>query len=661
MNNTRALIVILSILIFFLVLVFKLFDVQIIKSEELKYFAERQQMKVEKITPERGVIYDRNNVLLAYNRNDVSFYLDLRMASDIDKRKVAEKFSSVFGKSVNHYLKVMEQSPKTICIEKKAPGEKAIQLKNFRAAGFFQRDDPTRIYHYKNLASHVLGYLNEEYSGVNGIEKTFDEELKGEEGIRLVEKNAVGGVITVSEEQTKYSVPGNNIYLTIKRSFQSVLEEELKKGVTEFNASSAIGIIMDPGNGEILAVANMNDYDPNNFWQYSDDARRNKILTDTYEPGSTFKAVTLAALLDQQLCRESEVIDVENGRYSFRNANITDTYRHEKLTVKGVFEQSSNIGMAKLTQRMQDDSFYKYLRGFGFGNVTTLNLPGEIKGNLKKPNEWSALTKTFMSFGYEIAVTPIQLITAYSSIVNGGILYKPQIVKKITDYNGKVISLIEQKEIRRVISEETSEKMKKLLASVVENGTGKNAKLSYVSVGGKTGTSKKVVNGRYTSDYNSSFVGFFPAEDPKIICLILANSPKVGKYGSAVAAPIFKRIAERLIELEPQLLNPSPRINEMKKVEIVYANNLESVERSSDNIKVKTFENIEIKSGIMPDLTGSSLRDAITILTKLGVKYKVNGSGRIVSQSINAGEKLTKGIVCIIECKEVTVSGTYIY
>jgi cell division protein FtsI (penicillin-binding protein 3) len=673
MNNSRALIVILIIFASFLLLVFKLFDIQVVKSEELRYFAERQQMKVEKIAPDRGLIFDRNDVLLAYNRNDVSFFLDLRMTSKQDRKKIAGKFSSVFGKSVDYYLKLMDQSPKTICLEKKAPGEKAILLKNFKTAGLFYKDDPTRIYNYNNLASHIIGYLNEDYSGVSGVEKSFEEILKGEEGLRLIERTAVGDLRTVAEEKTKQAESGNNIHLTIKRSFQLVLEEELRKGINEFNASSAIGIFMDPSNGEILAFSNMNDYDPNRFWEFSDDARRNKIITDTYEPGSTFKAFSLAALLDQQLCNESEVIDVENGSYKFRNVNITDTYRYEKLTVKGVIEQSSNIGMAKLIQRMKDDLYFKYLRGFGFGNFTVLDLPGEVKGNLKKPNEWSVLTKTFTSFGYEIPVTPIQLITAYAAIINGGILYKPQVVKKITDKNGEVVSSFDSKEIRRVISEKTSGQMRNLLASVVENGTGRNAKLSYVNIGGKTGTSKKVINGKYTSDYNSSFVGFFPAENPKVIGLILFNSPKVGKYGGAVAAPVFRRIAERLIEVEPGLiLVPDKKYDNNDESQFLYASNYDDIRKSSDdnylktvpvkNTKTKTQNSfIEITDGIMPDLANSSVRDAITILTKLGLKYKVNGSGRVVSQSINAGNKVTKGSLCILECKEITVPGTYVY
>ncbi|MDO8550374.1 MAG: penicillin-binding protein 2, partial [Ignavibacteria bacterium] len=509
MNRSRAIVVIISVFIFFCALIFKLYDIQIIKSEELKYFAERQQMKVEKILPERGVIYDRDGVLMVYNKNDVSYYLDLRMVSKKDKKIIAKKFSSAFGKSYGHYMKLMNQSSKTICIEKKTPGEKSLLLKNFKITGLFSREDPTRVYHYNNLASHLLGYLNEDYTGMNGVEKSFNDFLKGEEGIRLVERDAIGDVITFLEEETRSALPGNNIYLTIKKSFQNALEEELRNGINEYNAISAVGIIMNPNNGEILASANIDDYDPNRFWNFSNEERRNKSVTDTYEPGSTFKTFSLAALLDQELCMEAEIINVENGKYKFRTANIHDTHKFERLTVKGVFEESSNIGLAKLSQRIDDELFYKYMRGFGFGNYTTINLPGEVKGNLKKPNEWSALTKAFMSFGYEVSVTPVQLTAAFSAIVNGGILYKPQVIKNITDSNGELISGAERKEIRRVISKETSQRMKNLLNGVVEEGTGELAKLSYISIGGKTGTSKKIVNGKYTSEYYSSFAGFF--------------------------------------------------------------------------------------------------------------------------------------------------------
>ncbi|MFO7447998.1 MAG: penicillin-binding transpeptidase domain-containing protein [Ignavibacteriaceae bacterium] len=663
MNNSRAIIVVIMVSLFFGVLVVKLFDIQILKSEELKYYAQRQQMNTEKIKAERGLIYDRNNVLMVYNRNDVSFFLDLRMVSAKEKKEIAAKFSSVFGKSSKHYLDLMSASGKTICIEKKAPGEKAILLRNYKANGLFWREDATRIYHYEKLASHVLGFVDNEYNGINGIEKSFQNELKGLDGTMLVEKNAVGDMLTVAEEETVPAEPGENIVLTINKTYQAILEEELHAGAGEFNAASAVAIIMDPNNGEILALANAGDYDPNKYWESDDDDRRNKAVTDTYEPGSTFKSITLAALLDQNLCKEDDLVFTENGKYKYKKVYIRDTHKHGYLTVKGVMEQSSNIGISKLVEKIDDDMLYKYVRGFGFGNFTSANLPGEVKGTLKKPNQWTPLTKTFMSFGYELSVTPIQMITAFSALINGGTLYQPQIIKRRIR-NGVTSFENNPEQIRTVISPETSERMRRIMRSIVEHGTGTKAKLDFISVGGKTGTSQKLIDGKYShSHHNSSFIGFFPAEDPRVICMVLMNSPQVGRYGGLVAAPVFKKVAERIVKSDPDLFgNPLFEIkNKSNEYKI-------AGEGRSEQVEFKNVSNITglvkpvIKNiNTMPDLKNSSVRDAILTLNKLGIKYKVNGSGRIVSQSISAGEKINKKSLCVLTCEEITVSGTTVY
>lgn len=663
MSNSRALVVIIVIFLFFFALVYKLVDIQLIKSEELKYYAQRQQMSVEKIPAERGMIYDSKNVLLVYNRSDISFYLDLRMASNAGKEKIAERFASVFGRNKSHYQKLMSQSGKTICIERKAPSEKALLLKNFKIAGLFYEDDPTRVYHYDNLASHILGYVGDTYTGINGIERTFDKSLKGEEGSMLVVKNAIGDMITVAEEQTKASVPGDNIYLTINKSYQSILEEELKKGLADFGGTSSIGIIMDPNNGEILALANADDYNPNIYWKSNDTIRRNKAVTDTYEPGSTFKTITMAALLDQNLCREDEIVNTENGRYTFKNVRITDTHGFEKLTVKEVMEQSSNVGVSKLAQRIDSDLFYKYIRGFGFGNYTSAGLPGEVKGSLKKPNDWNQLTKAFVSFGYEISVTPIQLAAAYSAVINGGVLYQPQIVKRRVNRATGEVEEFNHKQIRRVISEGTSARMREILGAIVKTGTGKNASIKSIQIGGKTGTSQKLVDGKYSkAHYNSSFVGFFPADNPKVVCLILVNSPKVGRYGGLVAAPIFRNVADRIVSSNMDYFK-SP----IEGLESIPAE-FKALQAERLNIKpagnqTKRIENLSsfTNSSYMPDLKDYSLRDAIFILNKLELKYKINGTGKVVSQSIAAGEKIKKGMICKIDCEEITVTGTMVY
>ena len=237
-------------------------------------------------------------------------------------------------------------------------------------------------------------------------------------------------MITVADEETVPAIPGDNLFLTINKTYQGILTEELIKGLETYKGKSVSGILIDPNTGEILALANAEHFDPNYYWKYDDFQRKNRVITDTYEPGSTFKTITLADLFNEGNCKESDLVYVENGKYKFRNSYIYDTHKNKYLTVKGVMEESSNIGIAKLTQELDAETYYKYLRDFGFGTYTSLSLPGEVKGKLRSPLNWSKLTKTYMSFGYGLSVTPLQLAAAFCSVINGGILYEPQILKK---------------------------------------------------------------------------------------------------------------------------------------------------------------------------------------------------------------------------------------
>lgn len=657
MNNKRALIIVLLVFAVFISLIFKLTDIQIIKSEELGYYADKQHVKIEIVKANRGMIYDRNNVLLVYNHNDVSFFVDLRMTSKKEKELIADKFSKVTGKSKSFYLSLMNKTGKNICLEKKLSAEKSLLLKELNYSGLFWNEDPTRVYQYSNLASHILGYVSPENKGVSGIDKFFNEYLSGIDGSRTIERDAIGKVISIDEENNIPPASGYNIVLTIDKTYQTILEEELSDGLKEFGGTSAIGIVMDPNNGELLAMANINDYNPNEYWKYSDDDRRDKAITDTYEPGSTFKPITLAALLDQNLINENEIIFCENGKYKFKGVNISDTHPNGSLKVKEVIEKSSNIGVTKLSQKISSVSLYKYLRGFGFGNVTSIQLPGEVKGSLKKANDWSSITKAFISFGYEISVTPIQMVTAYCALVNGGILFQPQIVKKIYQNNTNYLVENKPETIRRVISEKTSDKIKSILKGVVENGTGKNASIKQVEVGGKTGTSQKLIDGNYSkSEYNASFVGFFPADNPQVVIYILVNSPVKAKYGSAVAAPIFKKVAERIYSYDlKQFENP---LNNSFPEE-----NIRTVK--NDNPKKQnefTFtKNSNKDAAVMPDLRTLNVRDALVVISKIGIKSVVNGSGVVIRQSIIPGTKIKPGSVCTIDCKQTEIKGATVY
>lgn len=669
MINSRALLVIALILILFTILTVKLVEIQIIKSEELTYYAKKQQTKLETIPAERGVIYDRNNTLLVYNRNDVSVYLDLRMIPKNRKNTLAEKLSSTFGRSKSYYKKLMNQSGKTIRIKKSVNREKAFRLINdINLSALFTVEKPTRVYQYGSLASHILGYVNNDFVGVNGIAKAFEEDLKGDDGALIVERDVRGRIITtIQNNEVRTPIPGYNLNLTIDINYQAILEDELKRGNKFYKGESATGIIMDPNTGEILALANVDDYDPNYYWKFSDSQRKNKAITDTYEPGSTIKAITLAALLDMGKCSENELVNVENGKYKFRNTYIRDTHKNNYLTVSGILEESSNIGISKLIQRLDDDTYYKYLRGFGFGTYTSVTLPGEVKGILKKPNQWSKLTKTFMSFGYGVSVTPLQLIMAYSAIVNGGILYEPHILKSATGKSSVVKYESSPVAVRRVISKETSTRVKKILRRAVKNGTGHLADLEEISVGGKTGTSQQIISGKYSRQkYHASFIGFFPADNPQLVCLVIVNSPQTEKYGGKVAAPIFKKIAERIINTDLKNFQQREKYIESKTVDEHILKTISDNDNKKNIINASYVqENNELKknydNNLMPDLKGRTVREALISLNLLGLKYDIRGSGIVVSQSINPGIRIKQNQVCRLKFSEAIIKGANIY
>jgi len=664
MNKSRAFLVLLGVITFFTLIIIKLVDIQLVRGNDLKYLAERQQMKIEQMQAERGLIYDRNNVLLAYNKNDATFYLDLSQAKDNTKKILAEKFSKLLNKDVQFFLSKMKGENKTNTLAQHISLSDVEDLLKLDLPGFYYIKGISRKYYYKSLASHVLGYVNSEYKGINGIANYFNKDLAGINGQNFVERDATGKIITIKEDKTNSAVPGNNLILTIDKNYQEILEDELAKGVAKYSGNYSLGIIMDPNNGQILAMANSPGYDPNTYWDFNDDKRKNKTITDTYEPGSTFKSITIAALLDQNLVNETDKVFAENGKYKFSNTYVTDTHKLGWLTASEVIKYSSNIGIAKLVQKIDNETYYKYLRGFGFGNYTSITLPGEVKGTLKQPDTWTKITKEFMSFGYEIAVTPIQLISAYSAIVNGGLLYKPQLIKNIIDPSGNIIYNFSPELVRTVISKKTSYRVREILAEVVDGGTGENARIDFMNVGGKTGTSQRLINGKYSKEnYNSSFVGFFPVDNPKIICLILINSPKIGKYGGQVAAPIFKNVAERLIKNgNSKFFDKNDNINPANNFKIVENNNDIKSNKNLKPVNLDLTGDIsKARNDVMPNLINSKLSEAISVLSKLGIKYKVIGNGKIIKQSIIPGTKIQKGLLCVLNAEETSIKGVTIY
>lgn len=670
MSTNRILAVIGVMALFFIVLITRLIFIQVVKAEDYSYFANKQQVGIEPLLPERGSIFDRNGTILVYTKNDVSFFVDPRLARKYNKDSVIAKIlADSLGLNYAELKSKIDSSKKTFCILKKVEAQKALKLKNVVKDGLYYEPDPTRVYEYKSLASHITGFVNLEGKGTDGIESSQDVLLKGKEGSRFILKDGTGSVMSVLQENYKDAVPGDNIGLTIDRAIQRALEMELEAGVKAARAENATGIVMDPNTGEILAMANYPAYDPGLYMNFSDDVRRNRAIADVYEPGSTFKGIALAGILDKQLATANTVVNTENGRYNFMGKEIKDHHGQASMTVKEIIRYSSNIGMLKLSQKMEKNEFYQYLRSFGFGNYTYTGLPGEVKGKLSLPADWSGATKGSIAYGYGISLTPIQLITAYSALVNGGILYKPSLIREIKDMRGNIKVFNDPVKIREVITTETSATIRSLLTDVVENGTGKKAKIDGIKIGGKTGTSRKIVNGEYSKErYNSSFVGFFPSDKPKYICLILVNSPKsIGITGGEVAAPVFRNVAKRILTLDQSLgknlkLESDP-VQENSDIEIIEPEGEVDPEKTEvkTEVRIKKVDAKKLDTKEMPDLKGVSLKEAIAVIKRLDLKATWIGTGRVIDQSIKPGTALKKDMKIHLKLQENQISGANIY
>ena len=654
MSNTRALIALLATFTVFVAVMIKLTVVQLIEGDEYRFQAERQQMKTEIVPAERGKIYDRNKTLLAYNSADVSFFVDRRLSREYGNDSlIAAEFARILDRPVEEFEEKLENNRGVTCVARRVDPLRALPLKRLDIVGLFHREESTRVYHYGALAAHALGYVDMENRGVAGGEKSYDKILAGEDGKRVILRDAVGSMITVLDEATKPATPGGDLVLAVDKYIQESLEAELDSGLVRSGGEYAVGVVMNPNTGEALALAVSEDFDPNQYYKFGNAVRRNKAVTDMYEPGSTFKTFAMATLLDLGLCHDDELVFTEEGDYHYYDVRVQDSYRYEWLTVKEIFAHSSNIGMSKLSHRADEETFFKYIRSFGFGNMTNVKLPGETEGLLPKPAEWSRYTKMSMSYGYHVAVTPVQLAAAFCAVVNGGVLYQPQLVRETLDKNGGVVERFEPKPIRRVISEATSKKMRSYLEQAVEDGTGAKARVDGVRVGGKTGTARQVVNGEYSqTKYNASFIGAFPIDDPQYVILIMIHTPTVGKYyGGDVGAPIFRGVVERMA-----LRNPSLR--EGEEIEKTFASAVPYV-GSSRSPSCKLDSLIAAKTADksrMPDLRGASLREAVAVMSALNLRYELVGSGKVKSQTIRPGSRIAPGMTCVLKGENVAMA-----
>lgn len=542
MNKKRAVILNTVVIFSFFLVSLRLVDLMVVHHKRFSDDAQKQHVKVEDIQVKRGIIVDRRGRELALNLDLDSIYADPKHLSR-DGNDV-KRLASAISREPKAVLANIPDKGRFKWVERKLDPETAEKIRALKIEGLGFLPEAKRFYPKADLASHILGFVGMDNQALEGIELKFDKYLKTSGGKITVERDAGGRTLSPG---VNTEVKGNNIVLTIDEVLQRIVEKELDKAMARWKAAAASVIMMDPLTGEILALANRPAYDPNRGGGASASAKRDRAITDLYEPGSTFKIVVGIAALEEKILKTNTSFDVSRGSIEVGGKNIHDTHRHGVLTFKEVIQKSSNVGSIMIGMRLGKDRIYKYAKLLGIGQKTGVDLPGEVTGWIPMPERWSSTSIGAIPIGQEVAVTPLQMLRAYSAIANGGFLVSPHVVSEIISPLGEAVASFKNKDMDRIISAKTAETFKDILKSVVEEGgTGTGASVDGNAVAGKTGTAQIIDprTKRYSKEkYVSSFVGFVPADSPRIAMIVVVYEPKGQIYGGAVAAPVFRDIA----------------------------------------------------------------------------------------------------------------------
>ena len=675
----RIYFVVIGLIIFWLLIEARLFFIQVNQHDFYVKHSKIQSAKKIVLPAQRGTIYDRNSEQLATNLIHYDLAIDLKRVKN--KNKIAKKFAVVFRKSVDHYMRKMNRNRDFVYLERKVQEGTAQKFELLEDPGFVKIKGFRRFYPYNNYGSQLLGFTNIDDKGISGLEGQYEKRLRGEAGWTFLLADArrrFGYDVDLPQTLPK---PGHNIVLTINKNFQTIVDDELERGVTANNANYGMAVLMDPNTGEILAMSCTPGFNLNKPSRSTTDQRRNRTITDIFEPGSTFKVFPAAALLQENLKKPDDIVFCENGSFKFYNHVIHDTKKYGWLSFRKVVENSSNIGMVKLTKDISNRTFYRYLKNFGFDSRTGINLIGENAGTLSKPDKFSGISKGVISFGQEIGVTAIQMVTAFSALINGGNLMRPYVVQKIIGSDQSEIDEIQPALIRQVITAEVSEILRGFLLEAVQRGTGKKGKLDDILVGGKTGTAQKFnpKTKRYKKNaYLSSFIGFAPYDSPNYVLGIFVDEPKPRYYGGDVAAPIFSSIIQRLIKFAPT--EESEKVPELKIAEknthvpdmtglqftaaeeFLKINDLSfqiqgsgthvlSQSQKSDEIAL-VLGDPQLKSSVLPNFKGKTVREALKLVNFSKIRVNIKGNGIVVKQSPSPGKKITNNEILTLTCAE---------
>jgi cell division protein FtsI (penicillin-binding protein 3) len=603
----------------------------IVKHGELAQMAERQYSRTVVLHATRGPIVDRQGAPLATSTPAESVFAQPRAVGD--PVRVAARLAPILDVPQRELHAALTSSRSFVWLKRKLPPAEAARVRELGEPGLGFLDEPMRFYPNRELGAQVLGFEGVD-GGLEGIERAWNDVLGGTPGKAIVGRDALGREV-VTQHVLTAPAPGHGVMLTIDKTIQYLAEREIDAAYRRTGSKAAMAVAMDPRTGDILALAVRPTFNPNAFLDVpSRDVWRNRAVTDPFEPGSTFKVILAAAALQEGVVRPDDRIYAENGQLTIAKTVIRDWKKFGWLTFTEVLQNSSNVGSMKVGLNLGRDRYYKYMTAFGFGAPTGVGLPGESRGLLRDPQRWSLLSLPTMSIGQEVSVTALQLVAAFGAVANGGTLMQPRLVKAEFDAAGRETRRFEPKAVRQVISPETAKTLGRVLTQVVDAGTGHLAAIPGYEVGGKTGTAQKLdpATRRYSRAPGVlSFVGFVPADEPRLVMLVMLDEPKNQKWGSEAAAPIFSAIAGpvlRYLEVPPRDAMP---------VQIVTGPAAEA----PDGGRVRpTTAAAETAPGLMPDLRGSTLRQALTALTPRGVRVEIAGRGRVVQQAPAPGELL---------------------
>lgn len=544
----RRYVVVLLLLGGFGVVLFRLVNLQVLQAAELTMKADRQHQKTVSLEGARGTIVDRHGKMLAMNV-DVPSVFGIPTALD-SPAKTARYLSPVLHLRTDELERKLRQDRSFVWLARKLDPEQGRRLEQMPMDGIGVVMEGRRFYPKGPLLSHVLGFAGMDGEGLEGIERRYEPLLHGEKRVAVLQRDALGRTVFPKGLAEQTPTPGRSLVLTVDEVVQYIAERELEDAVARAHAKSGTVIVLDPETGAVLALAISPRFDPNVVAVLAPDRWRNRALTDAYEPGSTMKAIVAAAAIEERVMKPTTMVFGEYGHMTVANTVIHD---HDKLgwmTFAQVIQKSSNIGAAKTGMALGEQRLYGYLQAFGFGQRTDIDLPGEAVGLLKHPRDWGRRSLASISMGQEVGVTPIQIVTAMAALANNGVLMKPYVVSEIRDAQGKTVKQIKPEVKRRVVSPETARTVTTMLEGVVTNGTGTKAAIPGFRVAGKTGTAQKIDphTGTYSAtQFVGSFVGFTPADHPRLAMIVVIDEPQGEAWGGVVAAPVFRRIGEQVL------------------------------------------------------------------------------------------------------------------